>query len=135
MPRLSVFFIRTALLHLAAGFTLGGLLLFNKGVPLTVAMWRLLPGHMEVVLIGWTVQLALGVAFWILPRFSDGPARGDERPVWVAYSLLNAGVIAVLFSPWLLWPGAFLLAGRLAELGAVACFAVNAWPRVKPFRE
>jgi len=135
MPRLSFYLIRTALLHLAVGFTIGALLLFNKGVPLTPDLWRLLPGHVEVVLVGWTIQLVLGVAFWILPRFSEGPARGDERLVWAAYGLLNAGVVAVLLSPWLLWPGEFLLAGRLAELGAVACFAVNAWPRVKAFRE
>ena len=34
MPRLSVWFIRLSLIYLALGFTFGGLLLLNKGLPL-----------------------------------------------------------------------------------------------------
>ena len=93
MPRLSAWFIRTALIYLASGFTFGMLLLFHKGVPLSPWMWRLLPLHVECMLIGWTVQLAMGVAFWILPRF--GALRGNETPVWLAYGLINVGVLAV----------------------------------------
>lgn len=135
MPRLSAWLIRTALIHLAAGFTVGALLLFHKGVPIDAAMWRLLPMHIEFVLVGWTVQLAMGVAFWILPRFIRGAPRGDERPLWLAYGLLNTGVWLVGLGPPLNAPAGLLLAGRLAELGAVAIFAAQAWPRVKALRE
>lgn len=131
MPRLSVILIRTALLYLAAGFTIGGLLLFNKGVPFAPMLWRLLPMHIEFVLVGWTVQLALGVAFWAFPRFARGPTRGDERLVWVAYGLLNTGILSVSLSLWLTGPIGFPL-GRLAEFIAVALFALQLWPRVKP---
>ena len=62
MPRLSVWMIRTALVHLLVGFTLGALLLANKGVPIHPMVWRLLPIHIELLLLGWTLQLALGVA-------------------------------------------------------------------------
>ena len=132
MPRLSVYLIRTALLYLAAGFTFGGLMLVNKGLPFAPALWRLLPAHVEFVLVGWTVQLAMGVGFWILPRFIRGPARGDERPVWLAYVLLNFGVVSVSLGQWLEWPGFILFLGRLAEVLSVAAFAAHAWPRVKP---
>ncbi|HLE29768.1 MAG TPA: cbb3-type cytochrome c oxidase subunit I [Anaerolineales bacterium] len=132
MPRLSVWLIRTALAYLALGFTLGGLMLFNKGLPLAPAFWRLLPMHIEFVLFGWTIQLAMGVGFWILPRFVRGPARGDERRVWAAYVLLNAGVLSVSLGQWLAWPAWIPLLGRAAELLAVAAFALHAWPRIKP---
>ena len=46
MPRLSVWFIRSALLYLLLGFTLGGLMLWNKGLPIHPVLWRLLPAHM-----------------------------------------------------------------------------------------
>lgn len=36
MPRLSTWFIRSALSHLVLGFTFGGLLLFHKGCPSTL---------------------------------------------------------------------------------------------------
>jgi hypothetical protein len=132
MPRLSALLIRAALTYLAVGFTLGGLMLFHKGIPLHPLLWRLLPAHIEMVLFGWTVQLAMGVAFWILPRFSVGPERGDERPAWVAFLLLNAGVLLVGLGGALDAPGWSLVVGRVAEAGAALAFSVHAWPRIKP---
>lgn len=131
MPRLSAYLVRTALLYLAAGFTLGGLVLFHKGVPLAPWAWRLLPLHTECVLVGWTTQFALGVAYWAFPRFARGPARGRSRPAWLAYGLLNVGVGCVLAGSLWSWPPAVLV-GRAAELGAVALMAMSLWPRVKP---
>jgi hypothetical protein len=132
MPRLSVLFIRAALTYLAVGFTFGGLMLFHKGIALHPALWRLLPAHIEFVLFGWTVQLAMGVGFWILPRFSRGPERGDERPAWAAFVLLNAGVLLVGLGS--LWDasGWLFVIGRVAEVAAAMAFTVHAWPRVKP---
>jgi hypothetical protein len=51
MPRLSYWFIRASLLNLAAGFTLGALLLAHKGMPLHPALWGLLAPHIEFVLL------------------------------------------------------------------------------------
>ena len=130
MPRLSVWFIRLSLVYLALGFTFGGLLLLNKGLPISPLTWRLLPAHIEFVLFGWTVQLVMGMAFWILPRFPHPPVRGDERLAWAALLLLNIGVgllgLSVLVtSSWL------TLLGRLAEAFGVLAFALHAWPRIK----
>lgn len=132
MPRLSALCIRIGLVYLAAGFTLGMLMLFNKGIPLGAWPWRLLPAHIEFLLAGWTLHLVFGVAFWILPRFAHGPKRGNERLVWAALALLNAGVWLAGVVPMLgVWPGA-VLAGRLCQAGAAVLFTLNAWPRVKP---
>jgi hypothetical protein len=132
MPRLSVLFVRAALLYLLIGFTFGGLLLANKGVPLHASLWAVLPAHIEFLLLGWMVQLAFGVAFWILPRFGRGPRRGEVRLAWAALVLLNLGVLAValagVFPAWS-W---LAPAGRVGEALAVLAFALHAWPRVKP---
>ncbi len=130
MPRLSTWFIKASLIYLATGFTLGALMLVNKGLRLDPAFWRLLPVHIELLLTGWIVQLAMGVAFWILPRFQS--SRGDVRPAWAAFALLNGGLLLVAAGTLLGAPGWIALAGRLAEVAAVAAFALNAWPRVKP---
>ena len=132
MPRLTVWFLRTALIHLACGFTFGALILFHKGIPFDPAVWRLLPLHIEFVLIGWTTQLAMGVAFWVLPRLIHGRARGDERLIWLAYGALNGGVLAVALSQWMSAPEWGMLVGRGLELLAVVLFAAGVWPRVKP---
>ncbi len=133
MPRLSVWFVRAALAYLALGLTLGMLLLWNKGLPFSPYIWQLLPAHIEFLLLGWTVQLAMGVAFWILPRWNT--QRGDVRPAWAAFVLLNLGIWLVVLCPWLALPDAVLVAGRSCEAAAVAAFALHAWPRVKPWVE
>lgn len=133
MPRLSCWFVRAGLVHLLVGFTAGSLLLIHKGLALHPLLWRLLPLHIECVFIGWTVQLALGVAFWILPRFHSGPERGNVAPAWFAWTLINLGVVLAGLSAALDTPGWALFAGRLAEAGAALAFALHAWPRIKPF--
>jgi heme/copper-type cytochrome/quinol oxidase subunit 1 len=130
MPRLSRWFIRSALVYLALGFTLGALMLSNKGAPLSPLLWQLLPAHIECLVVGWTVQLMMGVAFWILPRFQG--QRGNETPAWVAFCLLNLGALLAGFGPTLALSGWVMTAGRAAEAAAVAAFAVHAWPRIKP---
>lgn len=130
MPRLSVWFVRAALLYLAGGFTLGALMLWNKALPLAPWIWRFLPVHMEFLLMGWTAQLAIGIAFWILPRFAT--RRGNVPLAWVGLVLLNLGVLLVCcgpFVPRFPWLGA---AGRLSEAVAVLAVALHVWPRIKP---
>lgn len=130
MPRLSVWFIRTALLYFFSGFTLGALLLANKGAPFVPWIWRWRPAHIDLLLVGWIVQLAMGVAYWILPRFRQ--QRGNTRAAWSAYFLLNAGVLLAAVAVPLDAPVWQPVLGRLLQGAAAVAFAVNAWPRVKP---
>ncbi|MBK9053395.1 MAG: hypothetical protein IPL78_21585 [Chloroflexi bacterium] len=129
MPPLTRLFVKTALIHLVLGFTFGALMLANKGVPFYPVLWRLLPAHMELLLVGWTVQLALGVAYWILPRYWQG-GRGDNRGVWLAYFFLNSGVWLVILTGWLGLPPSWLLLGRVLQAAAVIAFATHIWPRI-----
>lgn len=130
MPRLSVWLIRAALLYLGLGFTLGALILLQKGFPYSAGVWRLLPMHIEFVLVGWTMQLAMGVGFWILPRW--GTRRGNEAPAWLAFILLNIGVLCVGLGAWLAAPAVVPLLGRGLQALAALAFAAHAWPRIKP---
>ncbi len=131
MTRLSVWTVRSALLYLGAGFLIGALMLTQKGVPLDGSLLRLLPLHIEVLLFGWTLQLGMGIAFWILPRFSHEPRYGNVRLGWLAFVLINIGVWCAGLGQWLNAPTSIILLGRAAEVLAVVCFAWHAWPRVK----
>lgn len=131
MPRLSVYFIRAALIHALLGFTVGALLLANKGIMFSPAIWSLLPLHIEFAFIGWMVQLAMGVAFWILPRFSSSSPRGNEKLVWAAFVLLNTGIFFVVIQSFFGVNG-FALTGRIMELLGLAAFAAGNWKRIKP---
>jgi len=127
VPRVSAWFIRASLCHLVFGFTVGALLLADQGTPFAPALWVLRPAHVEVLLIGWMVQLVMGVAVWIFPRFAV--RRAPQRSAvtaWVAFALLNAGVVCVAFG------GGWAVAGRLAEIGAAVSFVAHLWGRVSP---
>jgi len=132
MPRLSAWFVRTSLIYLAIGFTLGAFLLANKGLRLYPQAWTLLPAHIEMLLMGWFVQLAIGVAFWILPRLSGAQPRGNERLTRFAFWLINIGIGMVVIDAFVSAPG-LLLAARLVELVGVLVFILVAWKRVKSF--
>ncbi len=161
MPRLSQWMIRSSLLWLLLGSTVGGLLLMNKAVPFSTwsacdpqtctgwaALLRWLAGwlwawrssHVHTMLVGWMLQLAYGVAFWILPRLDARGSRGNEALAWGCYWALNLGaLLAVLEPPLQSWlPG--WLAATLLVLGgglyivANAAFVAHAWPRVVAFR-
>ncbi len=131
MPRLSVWFVRTSMLYLLVGFTLGALMLSQDGISYYPAIMLALPIHMEFLLVGWLVQLAMGVAFWIFPRFGLGNphARGNEKLIWASFLMLNAGVLIVALE---LWIAPALLIGRVLEVGAVVIYAAGLWRRVKP---
>jgi hypothetical protein len=132
MPRLSCWFIRASLIYLVIGFTMGALLLFHKGVPVHPLLWQMLLPHIEFLLLGWTLQLAMGVAFSILPRYLHGPGRGNEALAWLAFGLINAGVILAGVGWMMGTPSLVPFLGRLAEAGAALAFVMHAWPRVKP---
>jgi hypothetical protein len=73
----------------------------------------------------------MGMAFWILPRFSRPPRRGNAPLAWLAFVLLNLGVWLAGLGPLLTASPALPFLGRAAELLAALAFALHAWPRVK----
>ncbi|MCB9136616.1 MAG: hypothetical protein H6636_14420 [Anaerolineales bacterium] len=133
MPRVSIWFIRSALIYLLFGFTLGAFILTEKGTALIPTAWQLLPAHIEALLFGWTIQLILGTAFWILPRFPQEPKRGNEKVIWGVYILLNLGILLVAVGSFFLIHSLLFFAGRLLEGCAVCLFVIAISPRVKPF--
>jgi heme/copper-type cytochrome/quinol oxidase subunit 1 len=134
VPTLSIWSIRTALLYLGLGFTLGALMLSSPFLGLAPTVLKLRPLHAEILLVGWMAQLAFGVAYWILPRLPGKRPRGSEQLAWLSLTLLNAGVVAVGLGQTLNGPSSVSAVGRGAEALAVFAFATHAWTRVRSSR-
>jgi cbb3-type cytochrome oxidase subunit 1 len=135
VPRLSVWLVRSALVFLAAGLTVGAAILAGRGLGGGPWLARLIPLHAEFLLVGWTVQLVLGVAYWILPRLPAGAERGNPALGWVSYWVLNAGVLLAAAAGAARAPAPLAMAGRGLEMLAAAGFALQAWPRIRRARE
>jgi cytochrome bd-type quinol oxidase subunit 2 len=116
---------------------LGAALLADKGLETEARLWFLLPAHVHLMLVGWLAQFAMGVGYWMFPRFGGGAHRGRTWPAAAAFACLNSGLLLTLTTYLLRWagtqaPGLLLwVAGALQAVGAVA-YAFHAWPRIKP---
>lgn len=127
MARISVWFVRASLLHFALGATVGAWGLAAKSGLRSLGPLLARPLHVEVMLVGWVCQLAVGVALWILP-FSGGVSR--DRRFWVALVGLNVGLLLVVSGQW---SGSVLLIllGRTGEIGAAGVLVWGLWPRLR----
>lgn len=125
MPLASRLFLRLALGHLVIGSTLGAWLLAAKSGWPSIVPGLLRPAHVEMLLVGWLLNLIMGTAYWILPRHATGPARGHAGPVVFALVSVNAGVIAAGYGGW-------FIGGRALEGLGAAAFVLHAWSRVRP---
>jgi len=114
--------VRAALLWLLGASALGALLL-ARGALGHPELAGYIPVHAEMMLVGWMMQLAVGVAHWILPRGRGGDGRGRGWPIIGVVIALNAGVIAVI--------GGHALTGRILETFAIILFAIQGAPRIK----
>lgn len=136
MPRLSRWFVRSALVHLVIGFGAGAALLCVKAGLADPLLWVWLPAHADALLAGWMIQLACGVGYWILPRLGAA-GRGRSWLAVLAFVLLNAESALCLGSGALRQaaPGeaswmALFAAGVALQTLALCAFAAHAWPRV-----
>jgi hypothetical protein len=133
MPTLSRYFIRSALLYLGIGFTFGALILSAKGGYVDARVWNWLPMHHVLLIVGWLIQLTLGVAYWILPRIQLSE-RGRRTWAWAGFVALQIGLALTLSTALVMWIPAmqmwFAPAVILQVIG-VLLFAVHAWPRIR----
>jgi hypothetical protein len=130
--------VRAALLYLCVGFTLGGLILSAKGGVVDGRVWLWLLPHADILVVGWMIQLAIGVAFWILPRIRV-LGRGRVPLAWASFVLLNLGLVTgaglpllPFWLPELAWLARAFPAGLLVQACALVLFVFYVWPRVLP---
>lgn len=126
----SRFMIRSALVYMTAGAGLGMLLLLNKAWNFQGSLWSLLPVHIEMMLFGWIIQLTLGVAYWILPRYLSGNKRGNTLAANSMVWTLNAGILFVIAGSLTQKVSELKLVGRSFELLAMLIFISLHWKRI-----
>ncbi len=137
MPRLTRYFIKTALFYLALSLVLGALLAARPALGLPDELAAFSPVFFHLFMVGWVTQLIFGMLFWMLPKYSKELPRGREKVVWAAYWLINAGlVLRVIGEPLTAlqpeWGLGWLLGlSALLQLAGGWAFIFNAWPRVR----
>jgi uncharacterized membrane protein len=135
MPAPSRWMIRCSLLYLLAGFTIGMLMLISKVHSGLAGIWMLLPVHIEILIFGWIIQLTMGTAYWILPRFLESGSRGNSFAAYLMVGCLNSGIILVIVGSFLHNIGFSLrLLGRIFEALSIILFIGLHWRRITTYR-
>jgi len=134
VPRVSVWLVRASLLHLLSGALLGAAYLSFKAEGWFGILVTHLGTHQEQMLVGWMVQLVIGVAYWILPRPVEQGPKDSSGLMWLVFVLLNVGVLVASLGTDPNLPASLLLVGRVSETAAAVLFARHAWTRQRAYR-
>lgn len=136
MSHLSVAFIRSSMIYLLVGITLGAIMAFPGGFALLSAMGRGNPtiAHAHVQLLGFLVMMVAGVAYHIFPRFTGNPLL-HPNVAWAHFWFSQIGtagmVLGFLFrgpTPWLLPVAA------VVNVAGLCCFCYNMLQVVRPLQ-
>ena len=130
--------VKAALVWLVAGVVFGGLMLVDRAIPGDWRIW-MMPTHGHMLFVGWLVQFALGIAYWLLPRkrSPELPVGYREQPALIAVGMLNLGLALRVVGEPLERTGhagnvsLSLLAGSsILQVAAIVLFVTQLWPRI-----
>ena len=131
-------YVKTAIGFLAVGLLIGLWLLVRRELYGVFASPFETSAHTHALLVGFVMEMILGVALWLFPRPEKGDVRYKPRVAEAAYWLLTVGtavrVAGELARPFvssraLRW--VIVLCG-LAQTAGLLLFFQTMWPRIRP---
>jgi hypothetical protein len=127
MPPLARAYVKAAFVYFIVAFVLGALMSFDQWLAIGRWLRAVYFSQLHLLVVGWITQLAIGVAYWMFPRFlrKQNPLpRGSDRLAWAVLVSLNAGlVLRLAFEPFYAMQPATWMAGLLALSGALQAAA------------
>jgi hypothetical protein len=140
MDPLSSVMLRASLTWLLAGFVIGAAMLTDRALPGEWRLW-LAPSHAHMLFVGWFLQFAVGVAYWLLPRrrSAERPLGYREGAAFVAVVALNLGLVLRIIAEPAERTGhesaltlLLFIASALLQVAAALTFVIQLWPRIGP---
>ena len=140
MPPIARTYIKAAFVYFVAAFVIGALMALERW--LNVSRWLKVVyiSQLHLLVVGWLTQLAIGVAYWMFPRFlkeQNPNPRGSDRLAWSALICLNAGLLLrFIFEPFYLmgpstWLALLVALSGILQAVAVILFAWLVWGRIR----
>ena len=135
-------YLKTAVAFLLVGLATGVWLLVRRELLGLYPTPHLTSAHTHALLVGFVMQLILGVALWLFPRPERGDARYDPRLAEAAYWLVSGGTavrVAGELARGVAWSGAgaawlrwAIVAGGVAQAVGLAVYFHTMWSRIRP---
>ena len=137
MPTLTRWYLKSALVWLAAAGIVGAAAALSPLLRLPPVLTALRPVYVHVLMVGWVTQLIFGIAHWMFPKPAAARAERGERLGWLTWLALNGGLaLRVVAEPVAAGhPGGaaawFLALSAVLQLLAGWLFVAATWPRVR----
>lgn len=135
MPVIVRWYLRTALVMFLLALVVG--VAQNLSGMLPFLPPSLTSVYFHLLMVGWVTQFILGVAIWMLPKYSQEEPRGNGTLSWATYILLNTGLLVRAFgeplnglSPGTLWRWSLVFSAFFQWLAGLL-IVINIWRRVK----
>ena len=141
MPAIARSYVKAAFVYFIAAFLLGALMALESWLGFSRWLRVVYLSQLHLLVVGWITQLALGVAYWIFPRFrkEKTPApRGSDALAWGVFISLNVGLLLrFVVEPFHLmgpqpWLAALLALSGVLQAAAALGFGLLIWGRVRP---
>jgi hypothetical protein len=140
MPPIARTFVKAAFAYFVAAFLLGALMMLDRWLSFSRWLKVIYLSQLHLLMVGWITQLAIGVAYWMFPRFlkeQNPQPRGSDALAWAVLACLNFGLLLrFFFEPFYLmgpkpWMAALMaLSGALQAVAALG-FAWLIWGRIR----
>jgi hypothetical protein len=140
MPPIARNLIKASFVYLVVAFLLGALMMLDDWLRFSRWLRVVYLSQLHLLVVGWITQLAIGVAYWMFPRFlreQDPRPRGSDALAWTVLVCLNAGLLLrFLVEPFQLmgpqpWLAALLALSGILQAVAVLCFGWLIWGRIR----
>lgn len=144
MPPLARLYVRTAFVYFVAAFALDTLMMLDRWFNFSQWLKAVYFGQVHLLTVGWITQLAIGVAYWIFPRFlkeQHPRPRGSDALTWAVFVCLNGGLILrFLLEPFDLmrpqpWLAAVITVSGVLQAAAALGFAWLIWGRIRALEQ
>lgn len=131
-------FIKTAIAFLGLGLAIGLWLLVRRELTGQHPNPYETSAHTHALLVGFVMQMILGVALWLFPRPDKTDTRYSPLLTHIAYWSLTLGTLVRVVAELLRAqrPGpelaAAIIAGGVAQTAAILLFFYTMWSRIRP---
>ena len=131
-------YLKTAILFLATGLTIGGWMIVDRELVGRFPSRYATSAHTHAILVGFVMMMILGVALWLFPRPAKEDARYQPRVAEAAYWLLTVGTFVriggELSRIWLTalpirW---LIVLASFAQIAGIGFFFYTMWSRIRP---
>jgi uncharacterized protein involved in response to NO len=131
-------FIKTAIGFLGVGLAIGLWLLVRRELTGQFPSPYETSAHTHALLVGFVMEMILGVALWLFPRPDKMDTRYRPQFTSIAYWALTLGTLVRVVAELLRARGpspaisAAIVAGGAAQTAAVLLFFYTMWSRIRP---